>query len=224
MKISVVTPTIRPEGLKIIQECLARQTFADFEWLVEIGIPGNGHDLNAAFNRMLKRAKGELIVFLEDYTKIMDSGLERFWEAYEKHPRTFFTSPLGKVDKLMDSVEKPRWDWRAWKQSEKQVDFTDCLSRCWEIDWGAAPKSALFEIGGFDEELDKHWSGDNVSAAVRAELAGYEFKCLFTNPAVAWDHDKHEKHPFREKYNTSFINDRVNAYKAGLKIDYLSTP
>ena len=34
MKISVITPSIRPEGLKILQECLAQQTFKDFEWLV----------------------------------------------------------------------------------------------------------------------------------------------------------------------------------------------
>lgn len=221
MKISVLTPTIRPKGLEIMQECLKRQTLKDFEWLVEVGIPGNGHDLNAAFNRMLRRAKGDLIVFYEDYTKIPDDALERFWKAHQEHPKTFFTSPLGKVDKFGSPA---RWDWRAWKQNDKQTDYTDCLPRCWEIDWGAAPKSALFDVGGFDEELDKHWSGDNVSVAVRAELKGYDFKCLFSNPAQAWDHDAHIAHPFREKFNSTFLADRCNAYRAGLEIDHLSTP
>lgn len=219
-KISVITPTIRPKGLEIIQECLKRQTLQDFEWLVEVGVPGKGHDLNAAFNRMVKRAKGELLIFYEDYTKILDDGLERFWKAHEEHPDTMFTSPLGKVDSFTDP--HPRWDWRANKQKETQKDYTNCLSRCWEIDWGCAPKKALFDVGGFDTELDKWWSGDNVSVAIRAEMKDWKFKCLFTNPAVAWDHDAHQMHPFRDKFNSSFLADRINAYKAGLQVDQLS--
>lgn len=224
MKISVLTPTVRTKGLEIIQECLKKQTFQDFEWIVEVGVPGKGHDLNAAFNRMIRRAKGELLVFYEDYTRILDDGLERFWKAYQERPDTLFTSPLGKVDNLGDRGEKPRWDWRSWKQNESQTDYTNCLSRSWEIDWAAAPKKALYDVGGFDEELDKHWSGDNLSVGIRAELKGWKFACLFTNPAVAWDHDAHTKHPFREKYDQIFLNDRCNAYKAGLTVDFLSTP
>lgn len=34
MKISVLTPSIRPEGLKIVEESLAKQTIKDFEWLI----------------------------------------------------------------------------------------------------------------------------------------------------------------------------------------------
>lgn len=220
IKISVLTPTIRPNGLKVIQECLAKQTITDFEWLVEVGIPGKGHDLNASFNRMIRRAKGEIIVFYEDYTKILDDGLERFWKAYKEYPTTLFTAPLGKVNEWGN---KPTWDWRSWRQNDGQNDYTNCLPRSWEIDWGMAPKSILYDVGGFDEEFDKYWSADNLSVGIRADLKGYNFKCLFTNPAIAWDHDSHMKHPFRERYNTSFINDRINAYKAGLKIDYLST-
>lgn len=217
--ISVLTPTIRPKGLEIVQKSLQHQTFKDFEWLTEIGIPERGHDLNAAFNRMIRRSKGELLVFYEDYTKILDDGLERFWKAYQEHPDTLFTSPLGKVN---DWNDKPRWDWRAKKQTSDQKDYTDALPRCWEIDWGSAPKKALYDVGGFDEELDKHWSGDNVSVACRADLKGWKFKCLFTNPAVAFDHDAHSPHPFREKFNGSFIQDRCLAYQAGLTIDFLN--
>ena len=66
MKISVITPSIRPEGLKIVRECLLNQTFKDFEWLVDINWTGK-HDLNASFNRLIRRASGELIVFYQDY-------------------------------------------------------------------------------------------------------------------------------------------------------------
>ena len=221
IKISVICPTIRPRGLEIIQECLAKQTFQEFEFLVEVGIPERGHDLNAAFNRMIRRAKGELLVFWQDYVKAPDDALEKWWKAYQKHQDTLMTAPLGKVDNYGD--KEIRWDWRAWKQNEKQTDFTDCLPRSFEIDWGAAPKKAIYDIGGFDEEADFHWSGDNVLVAIRADMKGWKFACFFTNPAIVWDHDAHMKHPFRERYNTNFLNDRINAYKAGLEVDYLST-
>lgn len=215
MKISVITPTIRPEGLRVVQQSLERQTLQDFEWLVEVGVPGRGHDLNAAFNRMLRRAKGELAVFYQDYIKIMDQGLERFWSAYQDRPRTFFTAPVGKVNDL-EYTDQAKWDWRAFHPS-KDV-YEQCKWDGWEIDWACAPIAALKEIGGFDEELDQYWSCDNVNTGFRAELAGYEFKNLFSNPALAYDHDAFMEHPFRKKFNGSFNNMRISQFKAGLTL------
>ena len=37
MRISVITPSIRPELCKIVEKCLDRQTFKDFEWLLVYG-------------------------------------------------------------------------------------------------------------------------------------------------------------------------------------------
>ena len=69
-KISVITPTIRPAGLAILRKCLLEQTFTSFEWLVDINYTGK-HDLNASYNRLIKRAKGELIVSLQDYIYLL---------------------------------------------------------------------------------------------------------------------------------------------------------
>lgn len=220
IKISVLSPTIRPEGLVPLRESLMKQTMDkdSFEWLVDINVTGK-HDLNASFNKMIKRAKGELIVFYEDYTRILPDGLERFWKAYQEHPDTCFTSPLGKVDNWGDS---PRWDWRATKQDPSQTDYTYCGWQTCELDWGAIPKKILYEIGGFDEELDNWWSFDNVSVGDRANKLGYRFKCLFTNPAVAIDHDKIIKHPFRENFNPTEVNMRMASYYTNPKLDYLN--
>lgn len=195
------------------------QTFDknEFEWLVDINITGE-HDLNASFNRLIKRSKGELIVFYEDYTRIMPDGLERFWQAYKDHPDTLFTAPLGKVDAWGD---QPRWDWRAMKQSEDQGDYTECRWQTCELDWGAIPRKVLYDIGGFDEELDKHWSCDNVNVGCRANLKGYKFKCVFTNPAVALDHDAFIKHPFRDRFKPEFNGYRMADFESGLELDYL---
>lgn len=217
IKISVLTPSIRPEGLEITRKCLAEQTFKDFEWLVEIGY--GKHDLNASYNRMLKRAKGELIVSLQDWIKVEPDYLEHFWAAYIEHPDTFWTSPVGKV-KEKDFTGEIKWDWRNHNPENKMCG--EISWDRWEIDSGAAPKKALFDIGGFDEELDNFWSSDNVNVGCRADLAGYKFRNLFSNPALAFDHDAFSEHPFRKDYKPIFNNIRMDEFREGLKINYLS--
>lgn len=162
---------------------------------------------------MLRRAKGELIVSYQDFIKIKDDGLERFWKAYQENKDTFFTAPVGKTNKT-DFTGNPKWDWR--KHPESRMDWT-----MWEIDWGCAPLSALKQIGGFDEELDKFWSFDNVNVGCRADLAGFKFGCIKDNEAVAYDHDAFIQHPFRAKYNPSFHNERLELFRHGYKLSYI---
>lgn len=214
MKISIITPSIRPKGLEITQKFLSEQTFTDFEWLVELSIPERGHDLNAAYNRAIKRAKGELIVSLQDWIKVTPMYLEKFWNAYKEYPKTFFTAPVGKTNDP-EYKENARWDWRAYSDARP-------LWNCWEIDSGACPKDALYEVGGFDEELDGKWSADNVSVAWRAYLKGYKFMNLFNNPSIAFDHDAFTEHPFRKDFDPSLNNQRMREVEMGeLNIDYL---
>lgn len=214
MKISVVTPSIRPLGLDIVRTGLLKQTFKDFEWLVEIGL--DKHDLNAAYNRALKRAKGELVVSLQDYILIQPNYLQKWWDAYQENPDTFMTAPVGKVDNLNYSLPAV-WDWRAYRNDETK-NIRPCEWNTWEIDNGAAPLKALKAIGGFDEALDGVWSSDNVNVGCRAQLAGYEFKCLFDNPVLAYDHDAFIKHPFRDSFDGTLNTKRMAMFRGGMKL------
>lgn len=218
-KISLVTPTIRPESLKIMRDCLKAQTFRDFEWLVDINITGE-HDLNNSFNKLIKRSAGELIVFYEDFTKIPPDALEKWWRAYQEFPNVCWTAPLGKVQNL-DFTGDIKWDWRAWTEGKEVTDYRPSSYNTCELDWGAIPRKVLFEIGGFDERLDKWWSMDNVSIGKRAYLKGYEFKNYFKNPALAYDHDAFIKHPFREKYNPIEVNLIMAEYTPDTRLPYL---
>ena len=208
--VSVLTPSVRPLGLEVTRTSLLAQTFTSFEWLVEINCTGK-HDFNAAMNRMLRRAKGTLVVSIQDYIKAPPDYLQKFWDAHLKKPTTFFTAPVGKVDDL-DNPKDIRWDWRA------HSDIATIRDDCWEIDSAAAPLSALKEIGGFDEYLDQWWSSDNVSVGKRAALAGYPLELLFTNPSIAYDHDAHQKHPFRGNERPERVSLRMKEYEAGLKL------
>jgi glycosyltransferase involved in cell wall biosynthesis len=205
-KLSVITPSIRPQGLEITRQSLLSQTFRDFEWLVDINWTGK-HDLNASLNRLLLRSKGEIVVFLQDYIKIEPDALQRVIDTYKNG--IFFTYPVGKTNTL-DYSGNVKWDWRKHKQGE--VHWQQ-----WEIDFGSCSRQELIDIGGFDEELDKYWSCDNVNVGCRADLAGYKFECVDI-PAIAYDHDAFIEHPFRKNYNPNYNNERMDLFRRGLKL------
>ncbi len=209
-KISVLTPTIRTNGLAKVHESLKNQTFQDFEWLVEAGFPHRGNDLNQAYNRLIKRAQGELIVSWQDFIYTDEFHLQKCWDAYQEHPDTFFTCPVGKLKE--DGV---KWDWR---NTDHPMDW-----RMWEIDMGFVPKKLLYDVGGFDETLDRNtWSGDNVVVGFKAQQKGYKFGNLKTAPCYAVDHDALMPHPFRSKYRPLFFNDRIEQIRDGAVSDFLS--
>ena len=214
MKISVITPSIRPEGLKVVQESLANQTFQDFEWLTEIGF-GKEMTLNKDMNKMLRRAKGELIVSLQDYISIPSDGLDRFWLQYLLNKNLFMTSPVGKTLDWKDI----RWDWRG------NGKIREIEPAAWEIDWAAAPLKAFQDVGGFDEDFDRGWSWENANLAMRAEKLGYKFIVMTENKAVAYDHDVVMDHPFRDKIpnNDTLAEIKRDAIEKGdWKLGYLT--
>lgn len=196
-KISVITPTIRPDGLMMVQQCLQQQGFQDFEWLTEIGFPEKS-DLNAALNRMVRRARGELLVFYQDFIFVEKDCLQNFWNAYQENKKGFFTGCLN-------------GDWRK-DAVGKKLQFTD-----WEIDLGACSKEAMFKIGGFDETLDEFWGFDNVNAGLRADMAGYEIYAIANKGGSAG----HPPAPMKKNRNPQYHNRRLDEIRQGLKINYL---
>lgn len=196
MKITVVTPSIRPEGLEVVHDTLAKQSFRDFEWVQKLSVPGPTSDLCFQMNQALAQAKGELIVFLQDYITIPPNGLERMWEMYVKHPNTCFTAPVGKVTDLSDPYAPVTWDWRRYSQNHQDITYER-----WEIDWGSAPRIALERAGGFEERYDEGFGWENVDLAYRLQKLGYDFKVDCENAAVAWDHDKFLAHPYKHAPN-----------------------
>lgn len=230
MKISVLTPSIRPTMLKDVQESLERQTFKDFEWLVEIGMHGQGFTLSEDMNKMLRRAKGDIIISLQDAIKIPPEALEQI--AALDHTKTAYTYPVGKL-KLKEGYfvhpllgreidPEPEWDWR--KTRAEALGKDDITPNMWETDFASAPREMFFSIGGYDEKFKKGWSFDNVEVAWRSEAAGYRFKSSVVTAGLALDHDAVMEHPHRK---TLPLNDhRANeamekARRGNFKLSYL---
>lgn len=197
---SIVTPTIRPEGLKRVYDSLKRQTRQDFEWLVEINTSGKT-DFNQSMNKMIARAKGDWIVSVQDFIAIPDNALE-YIATLEP---AFYTFPVGKIIEEGDEI---KWDWRA--SSTRPANFME-----WEICFGAAPRQALITIGGFDEALDEGWGFDNVNVGFRAEQAGYNIICDNSIKAVAIDHDAFMEHPLKKFRDPTLHNYRLDCFRRG---------
>ncbi len=185
-----------------MRKSLNKQTRNDFEWLIESHDPKEPPDFNQAMNRLIRKAKGELLVIVQDYIKIPENGLESFFKAYKKEPNVAFTAPV---------IKEGKKDWRCYRD-------TDCNFMEWECDYASIPRKMLVEIGGFDEELDKQWGFDNVNVALRIEMAGYKIKCLKDNRASVIDHNKIIKHPYQKLRDPDFHNQRLNEIRRGLKI------
>lgn len=213
-KITAITPSIRPQFLDITQKTLEAQTFQDFEWLTAIGLRNRGFTFPEDMNNMLRQAKGEIIVSLQDCIEIGADALERI--AALSYERTAYTFPVGKKG---DSGVS--WDWR--KDQEQLLGTDEITPNMWEIDLASAPKSLFFDVGGFDERF-KGWGWDNVEIAWRAEAAGYKFMSSTVIEGIALDHDKLVEHPHRGKLpnNDALARETAdNIRKGEIKLPYL---
>lgn len=221
MKISVITPTIRPQFLEITAKSLERQSFQDFEWLVEINFPSHGFSLSKDFNKLLWRANGEIIVILQDCINVPNTDALKNIAALDFDKKAY-TFPVGKIAKQGDQ-EGINWDWRKFR--ETAIGKSEITANQWEIDFGAASRQMFLDIGGFDEEYDQGWSWENVDAGWRAEAAGYRFICSQAADGVAIDHDKLMEHPFRNKRpnNDKRANETMEKARRGdFRLRYLN--
>jgi hypothetical protein len=179
-KIVVITPTIRNEGLPLVQKALEEQEFTDFDWLVcspeepkncwATWVPDNFKGglwtLNRAYNALIKKAEGELIVSWQDFTYAKEDALDRFWKHYEYEPK-MLVSALG------HKYSNDSWQTQTWTdpRSGGVANFP-------EVEWNlcSCPKEALEKIGGFIEEMDFLGYGmDGYSVNERLAELGYQF-------------------------------------------------
>lgn len=168
--ISVITPSIRPEMLPIVEKCLKRQEFTDWEWIVTSPVeitsvtptlllkdPPRASDdfysLCKGWNQAFSRAKGELIVNIQDGIWFDPSVLGKFWFHYTEHPRILVSAVGHQYDKL-DELGKPYNPVWHDPRTKLGVTFEEVPPSEVEFAMCSVPKQALLECGGFDEEYD----------------------------------------------------------------------
>lgn len=200
IKISIITPSIRPAGVELVDTALARQTFKNFEWLIcgplgaaelfnknieyskhkYLGNPplkeGMYWDLNFSYNRLIKESAGELIISWQDYTFADADALEKFWFHYQNEPKTLVSAVGNKYREVYPERKE-----QLWQDPRERNDLGMFYSVYpQDIEWNlcSVPKQALYDIGGFDEGLDFVGFGmDGYQVNHRLDdLGGYDFK------------------------------------------------
>ena len=231
--ISVLTPSNRNiDGLLIIEKALLKQD-VPFEWIVgapvkpELSLPfvyvpdppkeeGDYWVLNKLYNRMIEKSVGNLIVSVQDYTSFLPTSLERFSYFFGRDPYSIVS---GVGNKYSDDA----FTTKVW-QDPREVEsggFYECPFSDIEGNFCAVPKSALYEVGGFDERLDK-WAGmDWFSTLARIKLSGkYKFFLDQANKSFSLTHGRYESWEERNAIHGPYDTFKEEYYQ-NYKLKYL---
>ena len=237
MKVSVFTPSIRIEGLKLVQKALKRQTYKNFEWIVcSPKVPevdciwlkdthkGGYWTLNRAYNDLIEKAQGDLIISWQDYTFADPDCLEKFVAHFEAEPKTLVSAVGNKYTQI-----EPYPMLKVWqdpRESERYGSYYKCVYNDVEWNLSSIPKSALYDIGGFDERLDFEGFGmDGFAVNDRINSLGtYDFKIDQSIKSYSLPHDRHEDWDKFNLINGGWILRKQKLIDKGVypKLNYLN--
>jgi hypothetical protein len=200
--ISILTPTIRPEGLEIVRKALLEQTETDWEWLigstfdpkikeaiwVKDDFKGGVWTLNRIYNKMISKASGELLISWQDFTYAKPDTLEKFYYHY-------LTEPTMLVGAVGNKYEDETWQKQTWQDPRERNDQGNYYNVNFnDVEWNlcSCPKQALFDIGGLDEGMDMIFFGmDGFNVNHRLKDSGqYDFKLDQTIKSYSLGHGR----------------------------------
>lgn len=224
MKISIVTASIRDDMLPIVQKCLKRQDFTEYEWIitspVEITsvkpdlllkdppkLDGDFYTLCKGWNQAFAHAKGELTVSVTDGIWFPPDTLSKLWFHYQNKPRSLVSAIGHQYDQLDDRGEPINKMWHD-PRSNTGVTFQEVPPSEMELVICSIPKQALIECGGFDEEYDTCAAVGEKEMCWRLNKLGWDFYIDQTleykaihHPRLSDDWDK----VYKEKSTPLFI-------------------
>jgi len=210
MKITMVTPSIRPKGLEITASAVSKLNFTDFEWLVgspfvpkidvddisnyswvEDDFQGGFWSLNRIYNKMFKKARGEIIVTLQDWIWVPPDGLQKFVDTLDALRGEGIISGVGDQYERMGEFKPEINIWSDPRKNKEHGSFYECFPNDAEWNWCAFPKKYIFAAGGMDEELDfLGYGGDQFQVGERWDDMGYKFYLDQENESFTVRHDR----------------------------------
>lgn len=187
------------------------------------GLPKLNNDvwtLNKDYNFGLSHCSGELIIFIQDYLWIPHDGFEMLLETYLQYPTALVTGHGHKAmyPNKSDNLNGTLSIWHT-PNREKPTGMSEIEGRTingfgiekvgfleWEMNFASAPKKVLDDIGGFDEDMDEYYSGDNVVVACKAEKAGSKILLHKDIKIVGFNQDAFFPRPldWEEKHSNKF--------------------
>ena len=221
-KVSVTSPSIRPEALKIVAESLSRQDFTDFEWLVgspanleeeiekAIGgivpfvfVPeppkreGSFYNLNACWNELFRHAKGELVVNIVDGLWFQPDTLSTLWYHFEENPKRCITLTGDQYDESLSVL--------LWKDPRGTLNtngsFYETYSTEMELCIASLPKQAIIDCKGLQEVYDQGCAMSEKTMCLRMEKLGYK---MFIDKSIPYRAIRHGRIGGDEEWNKHY--------------------
>jgi glycosyltransferase involved in cell wall biosynthesis len=220
--VTVITPTIREGFWRIMSENLANQTYKNIEWIIvddyatdrraiaekyakqynldikylrgeKTRFYNRRCGLVAANNMGWKNAKGELLVWLQDFILMPDNGIEQLVTIYNHNPDALI-APVDIYYDCEPAILGDKEDWWAlknvltketWRNSRvKNQGMRESENPFdWEANYGAIPKHILDKLNGFWSFMDDGLGFDNTEVTFRALKLGYKLIIDDTNIA-----------------------------------------
>lgn len=212
--VSIITPTIREGWWYIMANNISKSIYNKIEWIViddykqdrkDIAqmmadryklniryVRGSG-SLAKANNIALREAKGELLVWLQDFILIPENAIGDLVAIYKRNP-TALISPVDEYWFTIDPNFDNKLDWYgipnpvtklSWRNIRQQYAGLRETSNPadFELNFGAIPARVLKDLGGWHAEWDEKMGYDNTEIALRAMMMGY--KVLVDDSIVA---------------------------------------
>lgn len=223
--VSVVMPTARYGGLDILEHSMRHQTFRDFEVLIVDELhrrdiieslgwiyvepppkkPGMWWNLDASLNAAIRRARGDVIVQMNDYVWAPPTGIAQFLIRLAQEPKGMIS---GVSDQYMAPPQtNPKGLFSVWdstvplsfppsgekvfsdpRKADHNKGFYVTIPLLFEGNWCAYARQAWLDVGGYDEAFDIGWGYDNVEFPQRAQFAGYHTFLDTNNEVYCWSH------------------------------------
>lgn len=227
VKVSICTPTIRRGFWNIMANNIANQTYKNIEWVIVDDYKDNreaiaqeyaqrygldikyyrGKDrktkrtfgLVNANNTALQHATGSLLVILQDFVLMPETGVEQLVTLARQHPNAI----IAPVDEYYAPKIAPDTESEDWFHGELDVkgQFMRKNARVvnqgvrestnpyeFEQNYCAVPKWIADQLGGWYEFIDESLGFDNTEFAYRALISGFKLIVDDSNICACIDH------------------------------------
>lgn len=150
---------------------------------------------NRVSTKLCQEAKGEIIVFWQDFIWSGPEALRKFYENIKATGGA--VSGVGDQYNKLDEDGKPInkvWDDPRRGGAIQNGGFYECQPNDWEINFGAIEKKKLEKVGYFVDRADMiGYGADNVMLAEKLERDGCRFFLDHTNQSFTLRHKRERK-------------------------------
>jgi len=188
----------------MVAKCLSRQTYdGEVEWLVstpykppepaiQVGTTPKGdyhYALNRDWNKLYRKAQGELIVNIVDLLWFPPDMLEKFWYHYQSNPKALVTTIGHQYDQMVDG--KP--ENKMWSDPRARLDqgsYWEIFPQDMEMCVASIPRQAIIDCKGLKEKYDYGAALSEKEMCFRLDTMGYKFYLDSTIEYRALHHER----------------------------------